>query len=219
MYSTLLNIVITILALILGFYILTSGRRFLWATSGVIMTAASANLLSILIAGGERGWDLVERGQWQLSLIALGIGLVGVLLGRFAPVVAIASVGFLAGADIAHWFTEMLVYLFNQIATLPGNVALWIGIGLLFVGGLPGLYWTQRYPHRAVIIISVLVGLEMINMALGLSPTSNFSAVILLALALLGVVVQYAEYARETQKRAPFGELGIPVDVGLDPED
>jgi hypothetical protein len=219
MLNTLLNIIITILAVILGFFILIRGKRYLWATAGVIMTIASANLLAILVARLDNAWELIELGRWQLTLIALGIGLVGVLLGRYKPDIASLIVGFLACADIALWFSDILVYLFDSIAGLPGNISLWIGIGLLFIGGIPGLYLTRRYPRRAIIVISVLVGVQIINLALGLSPTSSFSAVVLLSLTLLGVVVQYAEYARSMNKAAPFSGHISPVDEGLSIED
>ena len=179
------------------------------------MTIASANLLAILVARLDSAWELVELGQWQLTFIALGIGLVGVLLGKYKPDIASLIVGFLAGADIALWFSDILVYLFDFIAGLPENISLWIGIGLLIIGGILGLYITRRYPRRAIIVISVLVGVQIINMALNLSPTSSLSAVILLSLTLLGVVVQYAEYARSTNKVAPLGISITPVDEGL----
>lgn len=219
MFSIILNILLTITAVILGFYLLTAGGRFLWATAGVVMTVSAANLSAILIARVDSGWELVETNNWQLVLPALIIGLIGVLLGKFRPAIAAAIVGFLAGADLALLFYDIAIYLFDQVAALPENTILWIGVVLLFVGGIPFLYLTRRYSRRALILISVLVGVQIIDTALNLNPSSNLTAVILLGLTLLGVVAQYADYTRGIQQRRPLGVAAAPIDETFNLDD
>ena len=211
MFISVLNFLLMIVAVILGFYILIAGRRFLWATTGFVSLVATANLLAILVARQETGWDLVVAGNWQLLLIALAAGVVGVLVGKFQTSVASAVVGFVAGADIALWGYEIVIYLSNEVAGLPESTALWIGIALLLVGGAIGGYLTLKYPRRAIVLISVLIGAEIINAALGLNPSNSLTAVILLSLALVGVVVQYAEYARQNQFNQPSSAALNPI--------
>ena len=219
MSSILLITLFRIVTLILGMYILIAGRRYLWATTGVVSLIASANLLAVLAAGLDGGWDLIEAENWQLLLIAFGVGVVGALLGRFQKIAASAVVGFVAGADITRTNLKIVVYISEQIAGLPENTARWIGLAIMLVGGVIGIYLTLKYPRRALVLISVFIGAEIIYATLGLNPASNLTAVILLSLALVGVVVQYAEYARETQKLKPIGVPVNPIDERFDLEE
>ena len=50
---------------------------------------------------------------------------------------------------------------------------------------------------EALILITMLVGTQLILDGLGFSPTSSWTAIIMITLALAGVLVQYAIYLRE----------------------
>lgn len=219
MLTYLMNFLFIIAAVILGLYILIAGRRYLWATTGIVSLVATANLLAILVAGQETGRDLVDSGNWQLLLIALSAGIIGGLLGRFQQTAASAVVGFVAGADITIWGYEIMIYISERIAGLSESTTLWIGIVLLLVGGVIGVYLTLKYPRRAMVLISVIIGVEIIYAALNLNPSSSITAVVLLSLALVGMVVQYAEYARQTQMNLPVGVALNPIDASLELEE
>jgi len=70
-----------------------------------------------------------------------------------------------------------------------------------------------------MVLISVIIGVEIIYAALNLNPSSSITAVVLLSLALVGMVVQYAEYARQTQMNLPVGVALNPIDASLELEE
>ena len=83
-----------------GAYILFAGRRALWATLGILALWATANILAVLVAGVSNGRELLAIQDWTLVGIALAAGVLGMLLGRFLPGLAMSLIGFIAGADI-----------------------------------------------------------------------------------------------------------------------
>ena len=92
-----------------------------------------------------------------------------------------------------------------------------MGILLFVVGGLLGLYLTRRYRAEALILVSMAVGTEIVVLALGLDMSRSYTAVIALSLALVGVVMQYADYLREIKAVArpvppPHPDLLPPTD-------
>ena len=67
-----------------------------------------------------------------------------------------------------------------------------------------GVWLTRRYGDEILIIITVVIGVEIIYRALSLESSSSFTAVIILSLCLVGVVVQYADYLRLLRVAAPI---------------
>ena len=65
------------------------------------------------------------------------------------------------------------------------------------MGGLLGLWLVRTDRHESLILITALVGVELVNDALGLSDTRSITAIILLGLALSGILAQYGAYLRE----------------------
>ncbi len=192
-----LNLIGIIIQAALGGYILFVGRRALWATLGIVALAAAGNLLAVLVAGLDSGRDLIGAQEWLLFGIAVAVGALGVFLGRTKPDLAVLCIGFIAGADAALWFYDISTYVVIRVAHESEQTAVMVGVIVLFIGGLLGLWLVRKARDEALIFITMLVGAKLIQAALGFSTTSSWTAVIMITLTLAGVLVQYAVYLRE----------------------
>lgn len=193
-----LNLIVTIVGVLLGAYILFFGRRELWLTLGIVGLAATANLLAVLVADVSDGRELVEIGAWGLVGVSIAVGALGIVIGRYRTNMAVNAIGFVAGASIAMWLHEIAAYLVTDMANLPSQSAIWTGWALALVGGLLGLWLVRKDRHEALILITALVGVGLVNDSLDFSNTRSITAIILLGLALSGILAQYAAYLRES---------------------
>ena len=200
------NLIWAILSIGFGFYILLFGRKVLWATLGIMALIATARLLAIFVAGVDFPWQLIEIKAWGLVGIAFGAGALGVILGRLKAGLAVGAIGFIAGADIILWFYEISSHLIVDVARLSEQVALVIGILLILIGGLVGLWLIHKYREPILIIVTMLVGVELIRDGFRLDSQSSLTAIIIITLALVGILVQYADYLRETEAKTPLVE-------------
>ena len=196
-FEFLLALVGTIVGAALGGYILFAGRHAIHLTLGVIGLGSTADLLAVLIADLDNGWDLFEAQQWLLLAIAVVMGVLGFLLGRAKPHVAIQVIGFLAGADLSLWLYDISAHVMTNMARLSEDAALGVGLLLIVIGGLLGLWLVTVKEDEAIILITMILGAQMIQSAFNMSPTSSWTAIIILTLCLGGVLVQYALYLRE----------------------
>lgn len=179
-----------------GAYILFAGRRALWATLGILALWATANILAVLVAGVSNGRELLAIQDWTLVGIALAAGLLGMLFGRFLPGLAMSLIGFIAGADVALWLYDIAAYMITDLANLSEQTALIAGVVLILIGGLLGLWFIRKTRDEGLILISMIIGVELIQDALRLDPSSSWTAIAILSLALAGVLVQYTDYMR-----------------------
>jgi hypothetical protein len=202
----MINLIWAIVGTVLGGYILLFGRKALWATLGVISLVVSANLLAIFVLNAERGWDLFRLNAWGLVGIAVGIGVLGFILGRIQPHLAVGVIGFVAGADIALWLYDISAYIITEVAQLPEGLAIGIGWVVIILGGALGFWLIHRYRDEILILVTVIIGTELVNDALQFNKNSSFSAIVILSLALAGVLIQYADYLREKEAKTPLVE-------------
>ena len=72
-----------------------------------------------------------------------------------------------------------------------------VTIVILVAGGLLGIWLVRKVPDETLILITMLIGAQLIGDALRLSETSSLTAIFLLGLALAGLLVQYGAYLRE----------------------
>lgn len=193
----LLNFISTIIALFLGFCILFTGRRVIWATLGIIAFFVTANLLTVMVAGQESIRDLIAARAWEILGIAVIVAVLGIALGRVKPDLAVLVIGFAAGADTALWFYAIAAYVVTNIAQQSQQAAIAVGLGVILIGGLLGVWLVRKFRDEALIVITMLVGAQIIRGSLGLSQTSSWTAIIMIILGLAGVLVQYAGYLRE----------------------
>jgi hypothetical protein len=214
MLGFLMGLLASFVGLVLGCYVLFLGRRALSVTLGIMALAVAANVLSELVAGGDRGSDLIGLQSWSLIVVALAIGAIGVALGRYNEDLAAKVIGFIAGGDIALWLFKVFAYLATQVAELPQDAAPWLGVALFIIGGVLGVLLIRWNREEALILLSVIVGVELINDSVGLDPTRGFTAIIILGLALAGILVQYGIYLREHMPEV-VGASPDPVATGL----
>ena len=202
----LLNIVLMITGLVIGGTVLLAGRRMPWISLAIIGLVAAGNLLAVLVAGLDSGWDLARQGEWLLLGAAVAVAALGWFLGRARPDTSAALIGIVAGVDMALWLREIVQFLSAEAGAATAETAVLFNLPTMLVGGLLGWWFIRRYRDEALIIITVIIGVEIIFLALRLSSSSGLTAVFLLSLALVGVVVQYADHLR-----------GVKANTALEP--
>lgn len=206
MTESLIELFGTILWLVSGFYILFMGRKALWATLGIIGLVTAAILLAVLVAGYETGNDLIDNQEWALMGIAVGVGVLGMVVGRAKPGLAALIIGFAAGAYTAVWLYDIAEYLVTAVVHLPESMVIWVALAVIIVGGLLGIWLVRQSRDEALIFITMLIGVLLMQAAITLRHTNSWTAIIFLSLALAGVLVQYAQYLREVKANSELAE-------------
>lgn len=196
MLNFLLNIILMVTGLVIGGTVLLAGRRMPWVSLAVIGLVATGNLLAVLVARLDSGWDLARQGEWLLLGAAVAVAALGWFLGRTRPEIGVALIGIATGVDMALWLRKIIQYLSAEAGATSPETAVLLNIPTMLIGGLLGWWFIHRYRDEALIIITVIIGVEIIFLALRLSSSSSLTAVILLCLALVGTVVQYADHLR-----------------------
>ena len=197
MNDFLIDALTTIILVVLGGYILFAGRRYVWLTAGAVGLTVTGRLLAILVAGFDTGRELIEFREWGMVGLALAVGLVGIVIGRAKPNLAALLIGFAAGTDLALWLYDIVAYLITDVAQLPENVVLLVALAVIIIGGLFGLWLIRESRDEALILITMLIGVQFIQDAVGFDKSNSWTAIIILTLGLAGVLVQYAYYLRE----------------------
>jgi hypothetical protein len=199
MTEFLIDALTIIIMLVFGGYVLFLGRRALWATMGIVGLTVTARLLAVLVAGLDTGRDLIEYKEWQLLGIAVLVGVIGLVLGRVKPNIAVFLIGFAFGADLASWLYNIVAYIVTDVAQLPDSVAVWVGLAVIIIGGLFGVWLVRVSRDEALILITMLFGVQFIQEAIALDKSNSWTAIIILSLGLAGLLVQYASYLRESK--------------------
>lgn len=175
-----------------GMGLLLFGRRYYWVLFGIIVALLVSYFLAPVL-GLESEVQLLLSGNWQAVLVILGAGLLSAALSRQRRDLTIIAIGFVAGVFIATLFDQILLYVSGRT-----DFALTWWLLLIFVlAGILAAYLTKRSPDNALILISVILGVAIVNRALNLSNESSLTAVLSLTLALVGIVYQFATYLRE----------------------
>ena len=134
----------TILLVIMGGFVLFAGRKEIWATLGVVGLTVTGRLLTILVTDFDKAYELIYHEEWQLVGAAVLVGILGIVIGRLKPNVAGLLVGFAAGADLALWLYDIAAYYITEVADLPESAAVWVGLAIVVIGGLSGLWLIRR---------------------------------------------------------------------------
>jgi len=190
------NLLVTIISLVIGGYILFVGRKAVWVTLGIMSFIVTGRLLAVLVNEANTVRDLINMQSWELIGIAVLVGVLGVVVGRVNQNLAVSLIGFLAGTDVALLFYDISTYALTIFAQQSEETAFWVGIIFLAIGGLVGLWFVHKARDGALILITMLVGVQFIQSSLGLGD-SSWTAIIIIALGLAGILVQYAGYLRE----------------------
>ena len=137
-------------AVILGFIILTLGRKLFWlfvATVGFVFGLHMA------------AWSLQGQSGWVILITGLFAGAVGAVFAIFMQKAAVIAGGFLAGGYLIFSLTNMWEW--------QWGTGVWF---FLLVGGIIGAIVAATYFDWALIILSSLTGAVMISQSLTFSP-------------------------------------------------
>jgi hypothetical protein len=174
-------VVTAIVQLVLGAAALLFGRRLIWLFVGVVG----------FLIGLELGPQLFG-GQSELVIIVLSIvlGIAGAVLALIIPRAGFAVFGFLAGGSI-------LMSIGSQFGINLGD-AQWI---LFIIGGIIGLILSLAVFDIALVVLSSLVGANMIVSGLRYFITLDgaLTGILMLALVVVGIVVQMGLARRTAQ--------------------
>ena len=157
------------LTLALGILLLFFGRRAFWIFVAVIGFIAGLTFATMFMHG---------QPELVILLIAIVAGIIGAFLAIMLEGLAILIAGFLAGGYLA---TSLAVSLGMTISS--GNWVIYI------VGGILGLILVAALFDWAIIILSVLLGTEIIMTFLSAS-VSAYYWLVFLGLIVVGIVVQ-----------------------------
>ena len=197
MFDFFFELTLIVLGVGIGGYIMLAGRRKLGVTLGIVGLMAGAELVAVLALSLDSGWSLLREREWMILLLILGFGVIGYLIGRRYTDLSVILIGFLAWANIALWFNAIVHYVSTDVIAVGAETAVYFNIPIFIIGGLIGAWFTHLYSDKLLIIITVILGVRLIGLALSLDNDSSFTAVVILSLALIGIVVQYAQYLRE----------------------
>ncbi len=208
MAEFLVEAFVFVVGMVVGVTALLSGRRQLWvmlAALGLYVTLQ----VTMELLGYNRLWDLVENGEWVWILTAVGMALLGAVIGRMNVRLTQMIIGFLVGVAVILWIDEIILYALGY--SPEAQPTTWWMILIVVLAGLVGLVLTVRYPETSLILYSSIVGTNLIMSTLHLDPNRRLVAILTLSFLLLGVVVQFAQLLRD-QKAAglPFSLPDAP---------
>jgi hypothetical protein len=170
---------VSIIRILAGLLLLILGRRLFWLFVGLV--------------GFMAGYTFAQKfftlsSQLLELLIAVGVGLIGILLALFLQRLAIAIGGFLAGG----LFATSLLEIFNW------NVS---PLVLFVIGGILGAILLSMLFDWALVFLSSISGAILITAALPLEPWMR--TFVFVILVVVGILVQTRLFpAAKIQKRA-----------------
>ena len=161
--------------LILGILLLLMGRRIFW-----FFVAVAGFIAGITFA------PMFMNGQPELVILLVAIiaGIIGAFLGIMLEGVAILIAGFLAGGYLATALALSLGF--------TNSAADWV---IYIAGGIIGLLLVAALFDWAIIILSVLLGAEIIMPFLNLSA-SPYYWLVFFGLLVVGIIVQVGIWHR-----------------------
>ena len=174
-----------LLTLVLGIVLLLFGRRAFWIFVAVAGFIAGTTFATLFLHG---------QSELVILLIAVVAGVIGAVLAIMLEWLAILIAGFLAGGFLA---TTLAVAL--GITAAPGN---WVAY---IIGGIIGLILVVALFDWAIIILSVLLGTDLIVSSLKIL-SSTFYWVIFLVLVVVGIVVQAGIWHRRYPVKRTKGQ-------------
>jgi hypothetical protein len=135
---------------------------------------------------------------WQRLVVALVAGILGAILAVSLQKVAVAVAGFLVGGyGLLTLLQAFGLQLGGAGQITDGNNLVWI---IFVVGGVVGAILVVVLFEWALIGLSAWAGATLITQALDLR--SGLSALVFLALLILGVIIQVATDQMEKRSRA-----------------
>ena len=167
---------VAIVGALIGIVILLFGRKLFWLCVAAVGFAAGVKLASQFIHESSSVWSLV---------VALALGLLGALLALFLQKVAIAVLGFLTGGYLANGIAAAFFVHYGQYYMI-----------IFLVGGIVGAILLLVLFDWALIVVSSLIGANLIVYQGAITLPATGSTIVFLGLAVVGIIVQAASFRR-----------------------
>jgi hypothetical protein len=172
-----------IFSLILGISLLFFGRRLFWLFVGV------AGFMAGLTLGPQM---ISSQSEVFILFIAIIFGIIGAFLAIFLEGLAILIAGFLAGG---YLMTTLVVSLGFSVNADPSISYI--------IGGIIGLLLVAVFFSWAIIILSALLGAEIIMPFLHINESIHW--VVFIVLVIVGIAVQAGIWHRRYPVKRTWG--------------
>ena len=172
-----------ILSLILGISLLFLGRRLFWLFVGVAGFIAGLTIAPQIIS---------SQSELVTLLIAIIFGIIGAFLAVFLEGLAILIAGFLAGG---YLMTTLIPSFGTSLSADPYVTYI--------IGGIIGLLLVAIFFSWAIIILSALLGAQIIMPVLHINASLHWG--VFIALVVLGIVVQASVWHRRYPVKHTWG--------------
>jgi hypothetical protein len=163
-----------LLRIVVGVALLLFGRRLFW-----LFVAGVGFVFGTLLA---TEW-LEVTSDWLMIVIALGVGVIGAIASVLLQRLTVAIAGFFAGGYV----------LLTLASSLEHEPIRWVAF---VIGGIFGTLFVLALFDWALIVLSALSGATLI--AENVAADRPTSALIWIAMLILGVVVQTRQLTRAT---------------------
>lgn len=160
---------------LIGILLLTLGRRLFWLFVGCIGFVAGLQMAQLYVS---------MQPAWVAWTVALGFGLIGVLIAVFFQSLAIGLGGFFAGSSIT---ADLMVLM--GVAAVPM---------INFFGGIIGAILLYAFFDWALIGLSSVAGATLIVQAVNWNP--RVEMVLFVAMITAGILFQTALWRRQHPK-------------------
>lgn len=170
--------------ILIGVALLILGRKLYWLFVGAVGFVGGMMLAT---------WLLGEQPTWAILTIALTSGLLGAILALFLQQLAVGLAGFIGGWYITLTLMEAMEWQPRPLAWVP-----------LVIGGIIGLVLVLTLFDWSLILLSSLLGADLIVQAASFQPST--AALLFALLFVVGVSVQASSMQRERSKSTSRAE-------------
>jgi hypothetical protein len=161
-------LLISILQIILGLIVLTTGLKLIW-----LFVAVMGFVFGMYIV-----MDLFHmKTRWLIQIIGLAVGVIGAVLGVYMKNMAIVVVCFISGGYGAYYLAQLM--------GIKSGVLRWI---FFVVGSILGIILLVIQFEWALILLSSWGGATLVSKHL--TKQRGIAFVVFLTLTLVGVLVQ-----------------------------
>lgn len=170
------------IAVLIGALLLLFGRKLFWLFVGGVG----------FVVGFQIATDAMHnQPEWVILLVALGAGLLGIILSIFLQRVVVGIAGFFAGGYFLSSLFITLIHANQQIVQ-------WVAF---IVGGIAGALLTIWLLDPALIILSSLAGATAVSQNVPLKPGAK--GILFLVLLVVGIIIQTRQYIGDRRPPPP----------------
>lgn len=167
--------------ILVGAAVLLFGRRLFWLFVGGVG----------FIVGFEAATaGLQGQPEWMILLIAVAVGLIGIIASIFLQRIVVGIAGFFAGGYFLSTLAVTALHMNQQGVQ-------WIAF---IIGGVIGAVLTVILLDPALIIMSSLAGATAISQNVPINPSNR--NILFIGLLIFGIIVQWVQYAGVRKSRS-----------------